>query len=371
MTIKDQLPRMHVEPLPPSLQPGNAQPPVVSISWWRMVTAGAMALILGLGTLQLFPLIAHTLALLILAISIAASLAPLVKLLERRMPRLAAILLVYLVIVLVFIGIFQVMIPPLISQAQAIGKQAPEIMARAQETLDSWNLGTISLKESLLPQIGQFSSTLVAFPISIASSLFDIVLVLVISIYWLLSAISLRGYFLTLFPITEREQVDLILREISMAMGGYIRATVINGVIIGGLTFVGLFFIGARYPLVLGLAAGILELIPIVGPIISGILVVAITLLQSPTLALIALIYMFLMQELEGNLLVPNVMGRQTEISPLLAILALYAGAAVGGLLGALIAIPVASAAQVLVRELFFPIMRQWTRATLAESKEG
>jgi predicted PurR-regulated permease PerM len=186
-----------------------------------------------------------------------------------------------------------------------------------------------------------------------------------------LSAISLRGYFLTLFPITEREQVDLILREISMAMGGYIRATVINGVIIGGLTFVGLFFIGAQYPLVLGLAAGILELIPIVGPIISGILVVAITLLQSPTLALIALIYMFLMQELEGNLLVPNVMGRQTEISPLLAILALYAGAAVGGLLGALIAIPAASAAQVLVRELFFPIMRQWTRATLAESKEG
>ncbi len=370
MSIQNQTPNVHLGP--PIVSPTDngkllLAPISPCASWWRMVSAGVAALFLGLGALQLFPLVAHSLALLILAISIAAALAPLVKWLERWIPRLAVILLVYFVLVLLMAAIFQILLPVLVTQIQAFGERAPDSVAKAQQTLDQWNLG-VSLKDAVLPQLGQLSTTLMTLPLTILSSLFDIVLVLVISIYWLLAALPMRDYFFSIFPVASHPQAGVLLGAIGASMGGYIRATFINGFVIGVLTYIGLFALGVQYPLVLGLSAGLLELVPIVGPIISALIVVAVTLMQSSTQALIALGYMFVLQQLEGNLLVPNVMRSQTEISPLVAILALYTGSAIGGLLGALIAIPVASAIQVVSRELVVPAVRRWTGAGVVET---
>jgi predicted PurR-regulated permease PerM len=337
------------------LVPGGTRPNI----WLQIAVGGAIALIVGLGTLELVPLLAHPIGLLILAISIAAALAPLVTSLERRLPRVLAVIIVY-VLVFVFFGIvIQLTIPTLAVQFQKIAARLPELASEIQSRLGVMGVENNTLVNTLTPQLGQLSSTLLALPLMLLSSILEIFLVLVMSIYWLLVAFAMRDFFLSLFPPEEHGKLRPLLSDIARAMGGYIRATVINGFTIGFLTYVGLALIGVDYPLVLGAIAGLMELIPIVGPMISGVIVVIAALANSPTQALIALVFMFLLQQFEGNILVPFVMRSQTEISPLLVIIALFAGGTIGGLLGALIAIPVVSALQVLVVELVVPEVRR------------
>jgi predicted PurR-regulated permease PerM len=142
-------------------------------------------------------------------------------------------------------------------------------------------------------------------------------------------------------------------------MGGYVRGSVINGLIVGLLTFIGLLIIGVDTPLVLGIFAGILEFIPILGPFIAGVLIVLTALLQSPLLALLAAFYVLVMQQMESNILVPYIMRRQTELSPLLALLAVFFGGVAGGLVGVLAAVPAAAALQVILVSLAAPAARR------------
>ncbi len=327
--------------------------------WLQIAAGGAIALLIGMGTLQLIPLLAHPLALLLLAISIAAATAPLVTALERRLPRVFAIVVVYVFVFLLLAVIIQLTIPTLAVQFQKIAGRLPQLALQVQSSLGGLGVETSTLVNTLTPQLGQLSSALVGLPLSIVSSILEIFLVLVMSIYWLVVAPSLRDFVLSLFPPERHESLRPLMRDIGSAMGGYIRATVINGLTIGFLTYIGLAVIGVDYPLVLGVVAGLLELIPIVGPMISGVIVVIAALANSPTQALIALAFMFILQQFEGNVLVPYVMRSQTEISPLLVIIALFAGGTIGGLLGALIAIPLVSALQVLVVELIVPEVRR------------
>jgi predicted PurR-regulated permease PerM len=146
-------------------------------------------------------------------------------------------------------------------------------------------------------------------------------------------------------------------------MGGYVRGVAITGLIIGTVSYVGLLLIGVNFPLALAIIAGLSEFLPFIGPFIAGAVMVAVALLQSPTKALIAVLFAVALQQLEGNLIAPNVMHPQTCISPLTAIVALFAGASVGGILGALIAVPLAAAARVLIVELLLPAVRRQTGA--------
>lgn len=339
--------------------------------WWQIAVGGAIAIILGMGVLQVLTTLAHPLALLILAISVASAMAPPVAWLERRMPRIAAILLVYLIALGAFAIIGQLTLPTLVNQAQKFGGQGPDLMTRFGQWLGAFGLDTEAIRSTLASQLGQFSSTIVSLPFLLFSSILEIFLVIVMSIYWLIVAVPARDLVLSLFPDAEHERVNTIFRSIGRSMGGYMRATIINGLIIGFLTYMGLSIIGVQFPLVLGVLAGLMELIPIVGPIISGLLVVAVALVQSPTQALIALAFMFMLQQLEGNFLVPNIMRSQTDTSPLLVILALLGGNTIGGLLGALIAIPVVSAFQVLILEIAVPKLRRRAQGQSAPEEIG
>lgn len=326
--------------------------------WLKLTFVGALALFLGMGALQLFAVLVHPLALLVLAVSIAAAVAPLVGALERRFPRAAAILLVYFVIVFVFVGLGQLILPTLVAQAKKFGTAGPVLLDQAQANFGIFWGGT-PLVSTLGPQLAQISTYLVSLPLMLISSLLEIFLILVMSIYWLLVAYPIRDFFLSLFPSSVDGEMGSMLKEIGRAMGGYVRATVINGIVVGTITAVGLTILGVDFPIVMGVIAGVLEFIPIIGPIISGVLITIVALLNSPTQALLALVLMFLVQQFEGNILVPNLMRRQTDLSPLLVILALIAGNTIGGLLGALIAIPIVSVIQVITIRILVPAIRR------------
>lgn len=335
-----------------------------STRWWWYVSIGAVAIAFGLGLLAIIELIARPLAIIAMGVVVAMAFAPVTEFFGQWLSRSLAILLSYFLFVLVIIGIGLIVFPPLINQAQEASSDLPDLIDNAQNWIEQVSfLDSESLVDTVRSQLGSFTSTLVRLPIAIVSSLLDILLVLVISLYWLIQLPEMKKFTLSLFPANEKSRVGSVLAKMGQSMGGFIRAAVINGIIVGLLTYIALVIIGVDFPLVLALLAGVLEIIPVVGPIIAGITIVLVALLQSPTTALIVLVFEVVMQQVENNVLVPNIMRTQAEISPLLTLLALFVGSAVGGVLGALVAIPLAAALSVMVVEVIGPVIRRWSGA--------
>jgi len=126
----------------------------------------------------------------------------------------------------------------------------------------------------------------------------------------------------------------------------------ILSLIVGGVSFLGLSIIGVNYALVLGIFSGITEIIPYAGPFLGGIVAVFFALSQSTVKAFFTLILFIIIQQVENNVIVPKVMQRAVGLNPIISILALIVGARVGGIAGALFAIPVATALEVIAREV-------------------
>jgi predicted PurR-regulated permease PerM len=368
MTPPDQVSSDQPDAQPIIRQTRNGSPPWAAVtpsnSWWHTAGAGAAAIALGLGMLWGISLLAQPLALLAFAITLAESLAPIANWLDRWLPRALAVLLVYLALLLVLAAIGYALVPTLVSQIREASSRIPDLIKIIQQWLASRNLQIGgNVLNALTSQIGSVSSALVSLPIAIFSSLFDIVLIFFISIYWLIQAPAILDFFLSLFPGGRRERVGSVVGKMGREMGGFIRGAFLDGLVIGTSTYIGLVVLGIDYALVLGMLAGLLEFIPWVGPIIAAVPVVGSALLQSPTKALLALGFILVLHQFEGNIVLPNIMYTQTEISPLLVILALLAGGAIGGVLGAIIAIPLAAALRVFVREVVAPAVRRQTGA--------
>jgi len=136
-------------------------------------------------------------------------------------------------------------------------------------------------------------------------------------------------------------------------MGAWLRGQLILCFIIGLGVFIGLTVLGVEYALVLGLIAGLLEMIPYVGPWTAAALAIFIALGQAPALALIVLIYFVVLQQAENNLLVPKIMRKAVGLNPIISILAVITGAKLAGFIGVLFAIPVASALSILLQDFF------------------
>jgi putative permease len=333
----------------------------MSESWWQSTTSRAVALLLVIAVIASIWFFARPLAILTLGVTIAAALSPVVAFFDRWLPRILAALVVYLILALVIGLLLWVVIPTLVGQAQEIINRVPKMIDQLQNLLQWLGMrpGAFTLSNLLSTQFAAIAPTLVTLPLMLASRLFDIMLVIFVSLYSLIDAPHIRHYFLSLFPENHQEQVGHVLSHMFNAMGGYIRGSVINGLIIGSLTYVGLLLIGVDFPLTLGILAGMLELIPYIGPILAAAIIFLVTIAQSPSKALAVLIFDIILQQTEGHVLVPNIMHAQANISQLLVIIAVFAGGAIGGFLGVLVSVPLAAAAHVLFDELLAPVIRR------------
>lgn len=351
---------------------GTLRVPIGVASVLRAVAVGGGALFLGLGALLIVLLFARPLAVFVLGVALAESLAPAVNRLERWLPRPLGVILIYAALLLTMAGIGWVTIPALVAQTQDAITRIPDLVERAQQRFPGLNsIDNADLPGLLTSAFGQIGAALVSLPVGVAGAVLGFVLLLFVSIYWLIEAPTIHRFFLSLFPRSRQEEVGDLVHEIGQAMGGYIRGSVLNGVIVGTLVYIGLLAFRIEYALVLGLLAGILEVIPVLGPIIAGVLMTGFALLQSPAQALVVLAFVVILQQLENHILVPNIMRTQTEVSPLLVVLALFAGGAVGGLLGALVAIPLVAAGRVFVMRVVAPAVRRFTGAGADEAQDG
>ncbi|MDR7418040.1 MAG: AI-2E family transporter [Armatimonadota bacterium] len=322
-----------------------------------------------LAVARLVWLVGEILLLVLIAAILATGLSPLVEAVQartwgrrrRQLSRGASIALVYLAVLAGLGAIGSLLITPMVAETQQFIERAPELYQQLTRLLASWKqryawLPDFSVILARLPQeAGQLTeyvgrATGVAF--RVFGGVVSAVTVLILSVYMLLEGPAIKRGFLALFPHKHHRRVETVLRHIALKFGGWLRGQLFLGLIIGVAVGIGTWILGLPYPFLLGLAAGVTELIPMVGPVLGAIPAVLIALF-GPWWRFVAVIILFTaIQQAENHLLVPRVMKMSVGLSPLLTIVAIMIGAKLMGILGALLAVPIAAALQVIVGEI-------------------
>jgi len=371
-------PAVAVAPPPGDIPPRHL---TISISQRTLWLAAGVALV----ALAVFLVLTHALGavlLLFLAITLSEAIRPLVAQLERiRVPRPVGALVIYLVIAILLGGIGWLLFTPLATQATELANQAPTYLAQAQAWIKDAQQALLAndpLSEALSALAGQALAslqssvpTLLQFPFTLASGVFGVLLSIVligtISVFWLMSADKLRDFALELAPERTRVGSALLFSDLGRTLGGWVRGTLVAMLLIGAFTALGLALLGVPYALLLGILAGLLEIIPYLGPWISGTIAVLVALVAVDPFKALQVVALFLIVQLaEGNLVQPLVMSWAVRVDPLLVLIAITLGVQVLGLVGALIAVPVAGMAQVITQRLIAPAIRHATAVSEA-----
>ena len=352
--------------LPHNLVPDRPVPPAprTSRTLVEVHVIGAVSLALALAALWLVWMLARPIALLVAAIILANALEPLADWLTRSMRRPLAIALIYLVLFALSIAGIGLVIPTITAQFDRFTDDLPALIERGQQLVAQWGPVVSSITSTTTQSATGGWGTLAAMPLVIASSALEVVLVVFLSLYWLIALPTLRGFLLSLLPPAGVGEARGVLHEIGETMGGYVRGILIEATLVGVLVFTAMWLLGVRYPGLLAMLAAFGEFVPYVGPIIAAVPAITLALFESPTQALIVLGLYLALQILEGYVLFPIVVGSQSEIPPLLIIVGLLAGGAIGGVLGALVAIPVAGALRVIILRVVAPWVRRQTGGT-------
>ena len=296
-----------------------------------------------------------------LAMFIAIGLDPIVGWLVRhRMPRWAAVLTVIACALAITAAFLAAAIPPLASEATALAHQIPHYMHDLQNR--NSQLGKLNLKYHLQQRLAKLVSggggSLVGGVLGagalVASTVSAILAIMVLSIYFLagLPKIKLFGY--RLVPHSRRPRVILIGDEIFAKVGGYVLGNFITSVIAGLGTYVWLLAWGVPYPLLLGMFVAFLDLIPVIGSTIGGVIVSLVALTVSLPVALATLAFYIGYRLAEDYLIVPRIMGRTVQVPAIVSLVAVLIGGVLLGIVGALVAIPIAASIRLLLQEIAF-----------------
>jgi predicted PurR-regulated permease PerM len=301
---------------------------------------------------------------LLISIFLAGALAPVVNRLARRMKRGFAIALTYLGLLLVPVLLIALIVPPLISEANDFADNLPSYAddvtqyVQDNETLRSLNEDydiTTKLEEEAgkLPgRLGGAAGTLRDIGLGIVNSLFALLTILVMTAFLLGSGRRWVDQVIASRPAEQRERLRRSLDNIASAVSGYVAGALTIAFIAGTATFIVLTILGVPFAGPLAVLAGLASLIPLVGATIAAVIIGVVTVFNDfPTDTIIWVIWAIAYQQIENNLIQPQIQKRTVNVHPLLTIVAVLFGSTLLGVLGALVAIPVAASIQILIRE--------------------
>ena len=311
---------------------------VLMALWWVMSRLGNVVVVL------------------MMAVMFEITLSPMVERIALYWHRPWAVLVVVLTTVIIFAAGGILLITVMAAQlASLVTKLPQEIQTVTQTTpgLMEWfrhngiQVNVVEVEDRLVSSLGQVSSFLVTQTVNIVTHLVDTIvdaaITLFITVYLLLDANRIQSSILRLIPHQQREGLLAVEHTLTRVIGGYVRGQIALSVIVGTIFGFGTWLIGLPYPLVIGVFAAIMELIPMLGPVLGAILPVILALFGRPwvqvpeVLVLLAAAHL-----LESQILGPRIIRSQVGIHPVISVIALMIGATLRGILGALFAVPIA-----------------------------
>jgi predicted PurR-regulated permease PerM len=348
---------------------GSNSVPGVRINAFRIGLVGGLgvllALVIGAAVTQLSTVLIYV----GVALFLALGLDPLVSWLERRMPRPLAIVIVFAAVIGLFVGLLFAVIPLVVDQAGNLFRQFPDLVTDFEQSdfvaTVQTNLGDFVDINKAVQSATDFvqdpnnllalGGGLLAVGSGIASGLTGSVIVLILTLYFLASLRSMKKVTYRFVPANKRASFASLTEDVTGAVGRYVVGQIGLASINGILSLIFLSIIGAPLPVLFAFVAFLASLIPLVGTLSGSLIIVLVCLFASPVTALVALIYYLVYMQVEAYFLSPRIMNRAVSVPGSIVVIAAVAGGTLGSVLGALVAIPVAASAIIIVQKVVFP----------------
>ncbi len=295
-------------------------------------------------------LVREIVAILFIAVILSSAFDPWVDWLQKlKFPRAISILIIYVIMIGILSLAIVLIVPPVVEQLGQLAKNLPFYYDRLLGGISKITEGGF-VQPSLPAVLKTFSANLGGATKSIFSTLTGIfgglisfVMVLVIVFYITVEENLIKRTIYALIPDQDRKHISDLVDRMQKKMGMWLRGQLALMLAVGILTYIGLTILGVKYALILAIIAGLLEVIPFIGPWLSAVPAILIGFSDSLTkVVLIALLYL-VVQQLENNIIVPKVMQKAVGMNPIIVITAVLVGAKLGGVVGALLAVPVAA----------------------------
>ncbi len=325
-------------------------------------TSSILKIIAIILILWLLYAIRAVLVILFIAIIIAAAFDPIVDFLKKRkMPRILSTSLIFLALLGLLGLIISLIIPPLALEIRDLALRIPDYynkiilpFVRSQKIFPSSGIvaNIQKILQTFSGELSKVTGNVFSATIRIFGGLISTIIIFVLSFYLLVREQGTKKLFQDILPEKYKNYAMDLLDKTSRKMAEWVWARFALCIIMGVLIFIGLKILGVKYALMLGLVAGILDIIPIVGPIIAAILAIFISLTQSFYLSIAVLVLYIVISQIEGYILIPKMFKKASELNPVLIILALLIGAKLGGIVGLIIAVPVATVVFVFFKNL-------------------
>jgi predicted PurR-regulated permease PerM len=324
--------------------------------------SAAAGVAVTIGVVEMIVTVRDVLLLIGVALFVAIGLEPAVSLLARhRFPRWTAVAAVLVVAVAMVGGFLAAAIPLLAHQATQFVTQAPAMAARLQN--HNSLLGQLNehvhLQQRLQQTLSGDGSSVVNGLLGagqvVFSALASTLIVVVLIVYFVVDLPRIRATLYRLVPHSRRPRAILLGDEIFAKVGGYVLGNMLISLIAGALTFLFLEVVSVPYVLLLSILVAILDLVPVIGSTIAGVVVCLVALSVSLPVCLSTVGFFVVYRLLEDYLLVPRIIGRAVKVPALVTVVAVLVGGALLGIVGALVAIPAAAALLLLTQEVLFP----------------
>lgn len=368
---------------PPSLPPSDIKEVKVTISVASVVKA-TIAIFLLMGLVNVLGTIKGIIILFLVALFLSATFNPAVDRMEKyRIPRPLSIILLYILVIGIFVIMFTNLVPIIADQIGQLARGVREMIQNLMtgKNSDSWiiqkvqpyanqlwqNVDQAQVISSVSKTLTDVASGLTGFAgnaigaiFSVFNGIFNLLMVLIITFLMVVNSKDNSNFFQSLFPHRYSSYITHKFEQISIRMGEWIRGQLLLALAMGTLTFIFFSIIGLNYALTLALLSALAEFIPFLGPIITFGSALLIAFNQDPVLVLWLIPAYIILQFLEGNVLVPLIVGRSVGLNPVVVIFALLCGATIGGaiggsfglaLVGMIIAVPVANIISLFVED--------------------
>jgi putative heme transporter len=341
----------------------------VRVNAFRIGFMGGLGVLLALLVGVLIHELSTVLVYIGVALFIALGLDPVVSWLERFIPRWLAILAVVLGVLALFAGIIFAILPTLIEQATNLIQNFPDFVDRVAN--QDWvkdlskQLGNTFDISHALASLQSFvekpsnltglAGGILAVGAGIASALTGALIVLILTLYFLASMRGMKRMMYRFVPASRRANFSDVTEQITASVGRYVVGQIAEAVLNGVLSLILLWIIGAPLPLLLATIAFLGALIPLVGTLGAAVVISLICLFASPATALTAAIYYLVYMQVEAYVIAPRIMSRAVQVPGSLVVIAAVAGGTIGGVLGALVAVPVAASIIIVVQQVIYP----------------
>lgn len=282
---------------------------------------------------------------------------------KKKISRGVGVLVIYFLFFSVLGLAVSFFVPPLVAQSKDFYQKSPEYFQAFDGFIQAmksyfpsqsvdFDLGSQVVSNSAESQFSMIYDRIFMTTISVFSGFFSFIMVLVLAFYMSLKENGIKDFILFLTPKKHEEYVAFLFDRINNKIGRWMQGQLLIMLGIFIVDFIWLSILGIPYPLILALLAGLLEVVPFFGPIVSAIPGVFLGFLISPWKGLLALVLYTVTQQIEGNIVVPQVMKKATGMNPIVIILALLVGFKLGGVLGAILIMPVVIGISVVIEDL-------------------